>query len=284
MDCSFDDACSDCSSELSETRSELESRIYSIIHHNDFSGTSVAPSIDPKYGVEFNANGEVVVFLNDRPPQPSSPSPPPVFELVLVNDRRPVAEASGVVRRATSNLGVIPTIVLDDDEVQNAKDTSCVDVAVDGEFAETSLKKKRKRKKKNKTAAAAAPVVESIEEYISIVKTTDALKQYKKDSGLDKMQPSSSKASRVSLNVAFHNERAEPMTPTEILRQYRIGKTTESSLWYRCPKTWTPDMVKYYTKIQKSKRNFDCREELNKIRGKYQFSFKNYTSKVYYFL
>lgn len=251
------DACSDCSSELSETRSELESRIYSIIHHNDFSGTSVEPSIDPRYGVEFNANGEVVVFLNDRPPPP----PPSVVELVLVDDCPVVAEVSEV---RDNDRGIIPTIVLDHDEEQSSINTTCCVVA-DGEFAETSLKKKRKRKKKNKTASPVA----SIEEYISIVKTTDVLEQYKKDSGLDKMQPSSSKTSRVSLNVAFHNERAMPMTPSEILKQYRIGKPNESSLWYRCPKTWTPDMVKYYTKIQKSKRNFDCREELNKIRGEY---------------
>lgn len=62
---------------------------------------------------------------------------------------------------------------------------------------------------------------------------------------------------------------AAPMTRKDTLRQYRIGKPSESSLWYRCPKTWTPEMVKFYTKIDKSKRTFDCRKVLNEQRGKY---------------
>jgi len=95
------------------------------------------------------------------------------------------------------------------------------------------------------------------------------LKEYKEKSGLNKMNTKTSSAHKVSLNVSLNNERATPMTASEILKQYRIGKPTECSLWYRCPKTWTPDMVKFYTKIQKSKRNYDCREELNKIKGKF---------------
>lgn len=54
MDKDLFDVQSECSSELSETRSELEARIFSIIHHNDFTGTAGIPSIDPKYGVELN--------------------------------------------------------------------------------------------------------------------------------------------------------------------------------------------------------------------------------------
>jgi len=83
------------------------------------------------------------------------------------------------------------------------------------------------------------------------------------------MPPGSRNANKLALNVAFHNDRAVPMSSSEVLKQYRIGKPIESSLWYRCPETWTPDMVKFYTKIQKSKRNFDCGEELKKIKSKY---------------
>lgn len=247
MDTDPSDARSDCSSELSETQSELEARIYGIIHHNDFSGTTVAPSIDPKYGVEFTANGEVVVFLKD-----------PVDV---------VAENRDVELTVVCENRVIPTIVLDDDDDDGGGGgggyvDNSIDTTSDIEFAETSLKKKRKKKKK-KTLD-----VDSIEEYINVVKSTNALEEYKEKSGLFKMKPHGSGTSKVALNVAFNNERAMPMTTSEVLKQYRIGKKTECSLWYRCPDTWTPDMVKYYTKIQKSKRNYDCQEELQKIRGK----------------
>lgn len=242
MENGFFDVASDCSSELSETQSELEARIYSIVHHNDFSGTSVAPSIDPKYGVEFNANGEVVVYLKDP------------ADIVI----DPVVGPSEVC-----NTRVIPTIVLDDDNddevVEYERDTDVV------EFVETSLKKKKKKKKKKKNNLS----TESIEEYIDIVKTTNALEEYKKRSGFNKMNPNSSNAENVALNVSFRNERALPLTVDEVLKQYTIGKPTEDSLWYRCPKTWTPGMIRYYTKIQKSKRNFDCGEEMRKVRGKY---------------
>jgi len=245
MDLDLFDEHSDCSSELSETRSELEARIYGIIHHNDFSGTSESPFIDPKYGVEFNSNGEIVVFLKDP---------------------------ADIVIDSTVNLSevcknsVIPTITLDDDDIETSQGiTSLIN---DTEFIETSLKKKKKKKKKKKNVND-----ESIEEYINIIKSTDALKEYKEKSGLNKMNTKTSSAHKVSLNVSLNNERATPMTASEILKQYRIGKPTECSLWYRCPKTWTPDMVKFYTKIQKSKRNYDCREELNKIKGKFLFFF-----------
>lgn len=225
---------SDCSSEGSETPSEREARIYSIVHYNDFSGTTGSPlDIDPKYGVEFNCNGEVIVFLKDID--------------------------NTVKDTEVCEKYVIPTITLDDDDMESPKEETSV---IDTEFAETSLKKKRKKKKKNIND-------ESIEEYINHVKQTNALEEYKEKSGLNKVKPKSSKTDKVSLNVAFCNERAMPMTPSEVLKQYHIGKRTECSLWYRCPKTWTPDMVKYYTKIQKSHRNFDCAEELRKIKGNY---------------
>jgi len=233
------DARSDCSSELSETQSEHEARIYSIIHHNDFSGTTVAPSIDPKYGVEFTTDGEVIVFLKD---------PNDILE-----------DNHSVQIPELCNNSIIPTVTLDNDYNDNLIPTA---VESGNEFAETSLRKKKKKKKKFNS-------VESIEEYISIVKNTNALEEYKEKSGLNKMKPRSSNGDKVALNVAFHNERAMPMSSNEVLKQYRIGKSTENSLWYRCPDTWTPDMVKYYTKIQKSKRNFDCNEELRKIRGTY---------------
>lgn len=258
MDVDSFDIHSDCSSELSETRSELEARIYSIIHHNDFSGTSNAPCIDPKYGVEFNSNGEVSVFLKD-----------PADVINTFTDELP----------KVCNLNVIPTIILDDDDdMENSK---CTAGSVDTEFVETSLKKKKKKKKKKLND-------ESIEEYMNIVKNTNVLKEYKEKSGLNKMNSKSSDVNNVALNVAFHNERAMPMTPSEVLRQYRIGKPTESSLWYRCPQTWTPDMVKFYTKIRKSKRNFDCSEEIQKIRGTYlHFNFVPYkilfSSTILYF-
>jgi len=241
MDLDLFDENSDCSSELSETRSELEARIYGIIHHNDFSGTSESPFIDPKYGVEFNSNGEIVVFLKD----PAD----------IVNN--PTVDLSEVCKNS-----VIPTLVLDeDDDIETSK--GITSTIVDNEFSETSLKKKKKKKKKKNEN------FESIEEYINIIKNTDVLKEYKEKSGLNKMNTKTNNADKVSLNVSLNNERAVPMTASEILKQYRIGKPTECSLWYRCPKTWTPDMVKFYTKIQKSKRNYDCREELNKIKGKF---------------
>jgi hypothetical protein len=242
METDFFDMSSDCSSELSETQSELESRIYSLTHHNDFSGTSELPCIDPRYGVEFNSNGEAIVFLKD----PADKAINCPIELPEVCNNR-----------------IIPTITLDDsdDALEISNDTPRV---IDNEYAETSLKKKRKKKKKNLSN-------ESIEEYINIVKTTNALKEYKEKSGFNKMNSRSKKADNVSLNVAFPHETAMPLPPDEVLKQYRIGKPTKSSLWYRCPKTWTPDMIKFYTRIQKSKRNFDCSEELKKIRGEYQF-------------
>lgn len=240
MDSDLFDEHSDCSSELSETRSELEARIYSIIHHNDFSGTSESPFIDPKYGVEFNSNGEIVVFQKD----PAD---------IVINT--PIKLSEVCTNR------VIPTIILDDDDLEISKDISSI---IDNEFAETSLKKKKKKKKKKKNVND-----ESIEEYINTIKNTDALKEYKEKSGLNKMNTKISKSDNVALNVVSFNERAMPMTSSEILKQYRIGKPTENSLWYRCPKTWTPDMIKFYTKIQKSKRNYDCREVLNKIKGKF---------------
>uniref|UniRef100_A0A2S2P5W0 Zinc finger CCHC domain-containing protein 7 n=1 Tax=Schizaphis graminum TaxID=13262 RepID=A0A2S2P5W0_SCHGA len=241
MDSDLFDEHSDCSSELSETRSELEARIYSIIHHNDFSGTSESPFIDPKYGVEFNSNGEIVVFQKD----PAD---------IVINTPITLSEV------CTNK--VIPTITLDDDDLETSKDISSI---IDYEFAETSLKKKKKKKKKKKNVND-----ESIEEYINTIKNTDALKEYKEKSGFNKMNTKTSKSDNVALNVvSFNNERAMPMTSSEILKQYRIGKPTENSLWYRCPKTWTPDMIKFYTKIQKSKRNYDCKEVLNKIKEKY---------------
>ncbi|XP_025413250.1 zinc finger CCHC domain-containing protein 7-like isoform X2 [Sipha flava] len=220
METDFFDMSSDCSSELSETQSELESRIYSLTHHNDFSGTSELPCIDPRYGVEFNSNGEAIVFLKD----PADKAINCPIELPEVCNNR-----------------IIPTITLDDsdDALEISNDTPRV---IDNEYAETSLKKKRKKKKKNLSN-------ESIEEYINIVKTTNALKEYKEKT--------------------FPHETAMPLPPDEVLKQYRIGKPTKSSLWYRCPKTWTPDMIKFYTRIQKSKRNFDCSEELKKIRDTY---------------
>lgn len=113
----------------------------------------------------------------------------------------------------------------------------------------------------------------------STVKMTDALGNKYKEKGnrLDKiMEPRKSssygKNGRGSSNVhepfPSGKRASEPMTRSDILRQYRIGKPSKCTLWYRCPKTWTPDMVKFYTKIQKSKRNFDWRKVLNKIRGK----------------
>jgi len=240
MDSDLFDDDSDCSSDVSETRSELESRIYGIIHHNDFSGTSESPFIDPKYGVEFNSNGEIVVFLKD----PTD---------IVIN--------SAVNLSEVCENSVIPTLVLDDGDIETSK--GITSIIVDNEFSETSLKKKKKKKKKKNVNN------ESIEEYINIIRNTDALKEYKEKSGLNKMNTKTSNAHKVSLNVSLNNERAMPMTASEILKQYRIGKPTECSLWYRCPKTWTPDMVTFYTKIQKSKRNYDCREELNKIKGKF---------------
>lgn len=244
MDADSFDARSCCSSELSETQSELEARIYGIIHHNDFSGTTFAPSIDPKYGVEFSAQGEVIVYLKDP------------NDIVPADDS--VTAPSSVVGPLDNS--VIPTIIFDDDVVESPKDSVIV---IDDEFDDTTSLKKKKKKKKKKAA------LQNIEEYITIIKSTNALEEYKEKSGLNKMQPRSSGAAKVALNVAFHNERALPMSSFDVLKQYRIGKPTECSLWYRCPQTWTSDMVKYYTKIQKSKRNFDCAEELRKIKGKY---------------
>lgn len=234
---------SDCSSEVSETQSELEARLFSIIHHNDFSGTAELPCIDPQYVVEFNTNGEVVVFLKD-------PS-----DIVNISSNKP-----SEVDNSNGYKSVVPLITLDDDDekiVETSKNTTYV---IDNEFAETSLKKKKKKRKKKRKD-------DNIEEYIKIVKETNALEEYKEKSGLNKMEPKSSRIDNVALNVAFRNERAIPMTPNEVLKQYRIKKPTECSLWYRCPKSWTPEMVKFYTKIQKSKRNFDCGEELKKIKG-----------------
>lgn len=236
-----DDAHSRCSSELSETQSELEARIYGIIHHNDFSGTTFAPSIDPKYGVEFSAQGEVIVYLKDP------------ADIVAADDSATIS--SSVV--GPPNNSIIPTIILNDDVVKSPKDS-----LIDDEFYDTTSLKKKKKKKKKKAA------LQNIDEYITIVKSTNVLKEYKEKSGLNKMQPRSSSGVKVALNVAFPNERALPMSSYDVLKQYRIGKPTECSLWYRCPQTWTSDMVKYYTKIQKSKRNFDCTEELKKIKGK----------------
>lgn len=243
MDADSFDARSRCSSELSETESELEARIYGIIHHNDFSGTTFAPSIDPKYGVEFSAQGEVIVYLKDP------------ADIVATDDS--VAAPSSAV--GSRNNSVIPTIIFDDDDVESPKDNVIV---INDEFDDTTSLKKKKKKKKKKAG------LQNIEEYITIVKTTNVLEEYKEKSGLNKMHPRTSGATKVALNVAFHNERALPMSSYDVLKQYRIGKPTECSLWYRCPQTWTSDMVKYYTKIQKSKRNFDCAEELQKMKGK----------------
>lgn len=64
------------------------------------------------------------------------------------------------------------------------------------------------------------------------------------------------------------NENLIPMTKSDVLRQYKIGKRTRS-LWYRCPDQWTADMILFYTKIRKSKRNYDYKEELRKTKEKY---------------
>lgn len=77
------------------------------------------------------------------------------------------------------------------------------------------------------------------------------------------------KRSNAVPNDDFRFKRASYMTKSDVLEQYLIGKRSESSVWYRCPKTWTSEMVKFYTEIEKPKRNFDCREELKKIRSKY---------------
>lgn len=234
MDINFSETHSDCSSEVSETQSEREARIYSIVHHNDFSGTTGSPLvIDSKYGVEVNCNGEIIVFLKDS------------------ND---------VIADTEAGKNNIPTIILDDDDMESPIEPS----VNDDEFVETNLKKKKKKKKKNAQN-------ESIEEYMNHIKETNALEEYKEKSGLNKIKPKCTRSNNVSLNVALRNERAVPMTSSEVLKQYLIGKPTECNLWYRCPKTWTSDMIKYYTKIQKSKRNFDCAEELKKIKGNYLY-------------
>ncbi|VVC31407.1 Zinc finger, CCHC-type [Cinara cedri] len=247
MDKHISNVNSECSSELSETQSEHEARVYSIIHHNDFSGTAGVPSIDPKYGVELNSNGEVIVFLKDSSNTPSNQAncTPNIFSNVCNN--------SGVT---------IPIINLDDNDMLSSKNTTTV---IDNEFAETSLKKKKKKKKKKINLND-----KSIEEYIEIVKTTNALQEYKEISGLNQIKPKCSNADNMALNVSLNvNERGIPMKSREILKQYSIGKPTECSLWYRCPKTWTPEMVKFYTKIRKSKRNFDCQEVVRKIKEKH---------------
>ncbi|XP_050430675.1 zinc finger CCHC domain-containing protein 7-like isoform X3 [Adelges cooleyi] len=239
MDVGLFDNHSDCASDISETRSELEARIYSVIHHNDFSGTTEAPFVDPKYGVEFNANGEVVVYIKD-----------------VLDSQIDHFDDDKLI---SCNNRVIPTIVLDDDDDVNVMESTQDILIAENEFIETSLKKKKK-KKKNKVKR------ESIDKYIELVKNSDVLKEYRVKSGLDEMNTKKSNKDDLAMNVGFQNERAIPMTRSEVLKQYRIGKPTEDTTWYRCPKTWTSDMVKFYTKIQKSKRNFDCAEELKKIR------------------
>lgn len=243
MDNDLFDAHSECSSELSETKSEIEARVYGIIHHNDFSGTVGIPIVDPKYGVELNSNGDVILFLKD-----SSGTPNPNHPDTLSN--------------SCNNNGItIPTVVLDDDDMESPTNVTSINKS---EFAETSLKKKKKKKKKKHLHD------ESIEDYIEIVKTTNALKEYKEISGLNKVIPQRKNADNMALNVSLNkNERGMAMTPGEILKQYRIGKPNECSLWYRCPKTWTPEMVRFYTKIRKSKRNFDCNEVLRKVKGNF---------------
>lgn len=240
MDDDLFDAHSECSSELSETQSEIEARVYGIIHHNDFSGTVGIPIVDPKYGVELNSNGEVILFLKDSSDTPNN---------------RPNELSS-----ACNNNGVtIPLIDLDDAAMESPTNVTSIN---DSEFAVTSLKKKKKKKKKKYLHD------KSIEDYIEIVKTTNALKDYKEISGLNKVIPNSSTADNMALNVSLNkSERGMTMTQGDILKQYRIGKPNECSLWYRCPKTWTPEMVRFYTKIRKSKRNFDCNKVLKKIKG-----------------
>jgi len=183
---------------------------------------------------------------------------PPPANILAIEDYSPV----GLVVTAANS--VIPTIVLHDEVMESCSrdDGNVVD-----EFVETSLKKNKKKKKNNKYLHD-----KTINEYIEHVKNSNILEEYKEKSGLNKMKSNNSSSfssENVALNIAFRNERAMPMTPNDVLKQYSIGKPTEDSLWYRCPKTWTSDMVTYYTKIQKSKRNFDCGEELRKIRGTY---------------
>jgi len=183
---------------------------------------------------------------------------PPPANILAVDDYSPVE----LVAAANS---VIPTIVLHDEVMESC---SRDDDNIDFEFVETSLKKNKNKKKKNKYLHD-----KTIDEYIEHVKKSNVLEEYKEKSGLNKMKSNNSSncssTENVALNVAFRNERTMPMTSNDVLKQYSIGKPTEDSLWYRCPKTWTSDMVTYYTKIRKSKRNFDCGEELRKIRGTY---------------
>lgn len=40
-----------------------------------------------------------------------------------------------------------------------------------------------------------------------------------------------------------------------------VGRPPANSIWYRCPKKWTPDMVEYYTKIDESKACCDYERE-----------------------
>ncbi|XP_050531967.1 zinc finger CCHC domain-containing protein 7 [Daktulosphaira vitifoliae] len=239
MDSGLFDEHSDYSSDISETQSEFEARIYSVIHYNDFSGTTEEPFYDPKYGVEFNAAGEVVVYLKDIKENKSD----------FNDDLNEIAHHK-----------VIPTIVLDDEDKNDYTINSTYNSNyIEEEFAETHLKKKKKKKNKKIKEG-------SIQEYIEFVKNNNVLKEYREKSGIDIIKSNNNNSSKMALNVACKNERALPMTKSEVLKQYRIGKSNEDSTWYRCPKTWTTDMIKFYTKIQKSKRNFDCAEELKKIR------------------
>lgn len=67
---------------------------------------------------------------------------------------------------------------------------------------------------------------------------------------------------------SYINEKPMLTTKNDVLQQYKIGKRTKS-LWYRCPDQWNADMIQFYTKIRKSKRNYDYKEVLRKSKEKY---------------
>lgn len=55
---------SDSSEDSVERRNEIESRLYSIIHHNDLSH-SLPPELSKRFAIDYSENGEIIVSVNE---------------------------------------------------------------------------------------------------------------------------------------------------------------------------------------------------------------------------
>lgn len=84
---------------------------------------------------------------------------------------------------------------------------------------------------------------------------------------------------KIGLNstpASSHSDRALVAGKIENETSGVVFALQANSIWYRCPKKWTPDMVEYYTKIDESKVRYDDERESTGRRNSSAFDLNPY--------